>query len=154
MKEMKRTIIILVILVTLCSSAWADSCYGLVRAAEAGNLAAVERMLEAGLDVNCEDPPGFTPLMLAASRSYTDIVKLLISAGVNTNMESTGFYSEGYTALMSAAKNAHKEIVELLISAGADVNVQNNYSRTALMMAEDNGHTEIVEILINAGAVE
>ena len=122
----------------------------LLQAARDGDLAEVERLLEAGADVNLQGDYGGTALMAAAARGYTEMAELLISAGADVNLQS----DYGWTALMVASKYGYTEIVEMLINAGADVNAQNDWGNTALMNAADGGHAEIVEMLKNAGAVE
>ena len=101
----------------------------LLKAATAGEVAKVERLLTKGADVNARDQDGRTALMMAALGGHTETVK----------------------ALMAAAVQGHTEIVEVLIDAGADVNAKDQDGATALMLAKSKGHTEIVEILKQAG---
>ena len=51
-------------MITLCSVVWADLGVALLQAAEAGDLAEVERLLEEGADVNWQDEWGITTLMV------------------------------------------------------------------------------------------
>ena len=45
---------------------------------EGGNTEEVERLLNAGLDVNQQNELGLTPIYFAALRGHTETVKLLI----------------------------------------------------------------------------
>ena len=58
----------------------------LMRAAEAGNLSDVQRLLKDGANVN-EDfgTIGITALMLAAARGHLEVVKVLLKAGADPN---------------------------------------------------------------------
>ena len=63
------------------------------------------------------------PLLYASREGYTDIVKVLINAGVNTK-ETT---RSGGTALISASERGHVEVVkELLEHTDIDVNYKMN----------------------------
>ncbi|WP_419638131.1 ankyrin repeat domain-containing protein, partial [Thiolapillus sp.] len=89
----------------------------LVTAAEKGDLAAVEQLLDESGTPDLRDSCDWTPLMKAALNGHVDIVRRLIAEGAEIDAQDKG----GYTALMLAASNNHVKIVELLIAAGADV---------------------------------
>jgi len=78
---MKKTIITLLMLVIFCSVVWADLGYELLQAAEDGDLIEVEKLIEAGADVNLQDEWGNTALSEAAINGYTEIVEILKNAG-------------------------------------------------------------------------
>jgi len=65
-----------------------------------------------GVQINAMDKAGFTPLMTAASRGYTDIVNLLISKGANTKLTRNGT-PNGQTALSLTPKK-YTAIITLL----------------------------------------
>jgi hypothetical protein len=109
---MKKAITTLLILVVFCSVVWADLGDDLIQAAEEGDLADVERQLEAGVDVNWQNDRGVTALMGVA---YTEIVELLINAGADVNVKN----NNAWTALGLACWFSYTEIAELLIDAGA-----------------------------------
>lgn len=77
------------------------------------------------------------------------IVKLLIDAGANVNVDR---YGETALTLIQASGNGYTEIVKLLIDAKSDVNVKGYGGETALIRASRNGHVEIVQLLVNAKA--
>ena len=109
---MKKIIIILILLVMLCSLVWADLGDELI---QAGDLAEVERLLEAGADVNSQNNDGRTTLLLASDWGHSKIVELLLSAGADVNLQNDW----DWTALMYASDRDHTEIVELLKNVGA-----------------------------------
>ena len=87
-------------------------------AAKAGNIEAVMKAIEVGLDINDVDNAGETALEIATIEGRIDIVVLLIDKGADVNFKN----SSGFTALHTAAFFRHKEIVEIFIQKGADVN--------------------------------
>ncbi len=104
------------------------------------------------------DINGITLLIYASVYSkklnLENIVKLLIEAGANLNLQE----KNGWTALMSASRNSTKSTentVKMLIDAGCDLNLQDNDGWTALMLASrySTKSTEnTVKMLIDAGA--
>ena len=96
---------------------------------------------------------GKTALMLAASRygtNYADILKYLVEAGADVNVQC----KHGYTALMEAAYTVCKSHLLYLITAGADLNVTNTETGyTALMIALDRRNDRVVSLLLEKGAL-
>ena len=93
-------------------------------------------------------PPAMTALTLASQGGHVEIVRLLLEAGADKNLQD----GNGRTALILASEWDHVEIVCLLLEAGADVNLQNGNGWTALMKASFGGHLEILRLLLDAGA--
>ena len=108
----------------------------------------IELLISAGGDVN-QRAGGFsgsaTPLELAASRGFLDLMEVLVKAGAQINCETCH-------VLEAASQAGELEAVKLLLAAGADVNAKTRTSRTALIEAARCGHTEIVKVLVAAGA--
>ncbi len=104
-----------------------------INAIEDGDLVGVERLIEAGADVNVQtdDVQGRTALYIAAGYNYIEIITLLLEARVDINYQDNW----GRTALMYAALYGNSQSVELLVNAGVDINIQNNNNETALMFA-------------------
>lgn len=86
-------------------------------------------------------------LIQAARDGHTQIVRSLLNAGANPNIQD----GTGWTALMQAANRRHSEIVKLLLAAGASVDVRNHNNETALLRASS-ASPEIVTLLLAAGA--
>ena len=124
-------------------------------AAGSGNIGAVKKHLDAGVDVNTRkhDINGKAPLHTASRWGHTEIANLLITAGADVNAES----NSGSVPLGIAAYAGYKQIVALLISNGANVNIKDKSGSTplhyALRMYEPSmQHKQIIELLIANGA--
>ena len=100
--------------------------------------------------------PTFRSRMFTHLMKLVLVVRILIDAGADVNLENNC----GYTALMFASKNSNiksnVETVRILIDAGADVNANGGGKFTALMLASqescENSNIETVRMLIDAGA--
>ncbi len=117
----------------------------MVRAARAGDAARVGDLLERGAEVNAKVLFGNglgTAISEAASRGFSDVVRLLVDAGGDVNLTD----NNGWTPLMSAE---NPDIVRLLVSFGAEVDATDVNGWTALMILEEIG---AVEALLEAGA--
>lgn len=99
-----------------------NSCTPLMRAAEAGDAAAVKALLSEGVDVNERARPGFTALMLAADEGHVEIVKLLIKAHADVNAEIVTLHIGEFTTLNYGISSGNLEVVNALIEAGAELN--------------------------------
>jgi len=120
-----------------------------LKAAEAGDEATIDELLNKGVNINAKHQEhGYTALMMAASKPHVTVVEKLILAGADVNDKD----NNGETALMQAASNGQDTVVEKLVSAGADVNDKAEFGFTALILATCNGHDTVVEKLILAGA--
>ncbi|MBR1978491.1 MAG: ankyrin repeat domain-containing protein [Akkermansia sp.] len=87
----------------------------LMRAAERGNLRAVDALIKAGANVNAKDEDGNTALMDAADEGHNDVVLRLIQAGADVNARD----DEGETALSKAIDERHTDTATLLRSHNA-----------------------------------
>lgn len=87
-------------------------------------------------------------LLVAATRGDTETAKLLLEAGVKTDVRA----ADGATALIRAARAGHVEIVMLLLEAKAEINASDKEGTTALMGAAEAGHIDVVKKLVDAGA--
>ena len=115
-----------------------------------GDARAVELLLSAGLDPNKPDDPGKLPLMEAAIKNRSAIVKILLDRNADPNIKPDHY---GQTALMLAASLGRGEIVKTLLANGAAPNLRDDAnSQTALIMATIKGHTDIVKTLLAHGA--
>lgn len=98
-------------------------------------------------------------LFTAVEQGNIEIVKILISSGVDVNQErllrcqNNLILVEG-TVLLSAAVEGNVNIIKILLDAGAEVNAvpRNPDEPSALMLAAQEGYLEVVKILVDAGA--
>ncbi|CAG2226976.1 unnamed protein product [Mytilus edulis] len=89
-----------------------------------------------------------TPLFMASSSGFVDLVKLLLKRKANPNL-GNGFNE---TPLYSAAEKGYIEIVNMLFEFKADPNLCNNHNVSPLQAATVNGFSEIVSLLLINGA--
>jgi ankyrin repeat protein len=129
-------------------------------------------LIDAKVDLNYNH--GGTPLILAATRGYMNIIKLLMAKGADINARY-----QGQTALFAATQYQRLEMAKLLLSAGAtisdedfiaaafrcnllmlhyylknggDIEVRSKHGVTALQSGAREGYTECVELLLDRGA--
>jgi len=82
----------------------------------------VKQMFTPETGINATNDEGYTALMLAAEKGYTEIVEFLIfKLDANINVKEK---KQGRTAIILAAMNGHKDIVKLLLHCGADFNIE------------------------------
>ncbi|XP_037099115.1 ankyrin repeat and sterile alpha motif domain-containing protein 1B isoform X3 [Syngnathus acus] len=141
----------------------------LLEAARTGNVAVVEKLLSGkrgllgsgsgsiplpnllsiwkGLNVNCTDSSGYTPLHHAALNGHREVVLKLLQFEASANVAD----SKGCVPLHLAAWRGDVDIVRILIRHGlspCQVNQQNHERETALHCAAQYGHSEVVSVLL------
>lgn len=97
--------------------------------------------------VNSKNGDGYSPLILAAYHSNTNIVKTLLSRGASVD-EGSGYG----TALMAATVKGEAAIVKLLLDYKANPNLKDKNGITALLYATMFQQDEIVALLLNHNA--
>lgn len=115
-----------------------------------GQTEVVRLFLSAGMSPDVQDQ-GFTPLLEAARRGYSEMAQELIEDGANVNAKDP----YGVTALMFSLIAGSTEVALRLIEKGAEVNSRDSDGRTALIEAltsENEIPPEIVELLVRRGA--
>jgi ankyrin repeat protein len=116
-----------------------------LRAALAGDVAAMRLLLTHGADPNLPTRAGTTPLMAAAgvnwvvAQTYTEspqsqlmAIQLCLDAGADVNAAN----SMGLTALLGAANRGANDIIRVLVSNGARVDAVDKEGRNAVRWAE------------------
>jgi ankyrin repeat protein len=98
------------------------------------------------IDTSVSDFDCGPPILEAAAKGHTDVIRLLLENGANIN--EGGKYDQN--VLCVASENGQETVVRMLIEAGACVN--NEGSMTPIKVASEKGHKGIVEMLIKAGA--
>jgi uncharacterized protein len=113
-------------------------------AAYMGKSAFVQRLLDAGAEVNMY---GWSPLAYAAFNGHVAIAELLLKRGAEVNAQT----ENGATALLLAARYGHIEVVDLLLKNKADPNIANQNGEMAIDWALRTSNTDIAEHLRQAG---
>ncbi len=114
------------------------------------NLNLVNDLIILGADLDWRYGDGLESTLLHVATNYgrVEVVRMLIDAGTNLNVQD----NIGRTPLHWAAKNGIVKIARMLIDAGANVNVQDKDGQTPLHWAAMYGRVEIARMLIDAGA--
>ncbi len=107
--------------------------YNLTLAASLGYSTEIERLINAGAEVDVETSEGVTPLYFAVTNRKLDAVKMLVNYGADVNKVS--ILQE--TPLLISLKNKDLEIAEALIRGGAEINYQYRNGVTALHLCFD-----------------
>ena len=142
-----------------------DGSTPFLRAALAGDLAAMQLLVEHGANPNLGTKSDDTPLMAAAGIGWAaywtsnaptprlEAVKFCLDHGANVNAKD----AKGYTALHGAAFRGDNEMVKFLISTGADVHAATKDGDTVADLA--NGlfehaipHEDTVALLESLGS--
>ena len=121
------------------------------------DLEKFKMLAEYGADINYVDSYGYPLIHYAVQSGCLDIVKYLVSKGIDPAMkyELKEYYPNvNISLLASTLYNSDTEMAKYLIEQGADVNTptpsEDGYP--LLLQAIDNGKTELVKLLIEKGA--
>jgi ankyrin repeat protein len=137
--------------------------YPLLYALSHGYKGIATLLIESGIDCTIKDQDKNTPLHLACDREDLEIVKLLLSKGDPTCINT--YSALGLTPLHLACLKDNRELAELLLDNGAGVNLAivydptvNTYRRyytpgaTPLHIACHTGSIALIELLLKRGA--
>jgi hypothetical protein len=115
-----------------------------------GDVAAVTRLLDSGVDPNEGRFIGASALTLSLMQQNPAVAHILLEKGANPADIDAG----GNTPLMWAAASeaADPSVVRELLERGADATVRNKAGETALAWAIRRGYTPVVELLKKHGA--
>ena len=114
-----------------------------------GNIKEVSLFLAAGFSPDTRNKAGVPLLHNAARNGNQEILKYLISAGAQLNLQAD---DRGSSALIDAAMANKHKLVKDLIKAGANLDIKSKDGQTALILAVGSGEEKIVEALLKAGA--
>lgn len=115
------------------------------QAALEGDGENVNKLLEAGTQVNAMDQEGHTALMFAAFNGHSEIVLALLENGAGVDRRDL----MGRTALLYASTGPFPETVKILLDKGAKPNIIDSDEHfTPLMHAAAEGNLDVVKILL------
>jgi uncharacterized protein len=122
----------------------------LMTAINHNDIHVVESLIQKGVDVNELDANHDAPLVIAAYKGYTEIVKKLLEAGADITAVDPGMKA---TALHAAAYAGRTEAAKLLIAYKIDIDKQGPFNGyTALHDAIWQNNIETAQVIIDAGA--
>jgi uncharacterized protein len=118
-----------------------------------GVLDAVNTLLMAGAHANGSRDDWTPPLISAAQTNRVDIIKALIAAGANVNIQTRGRKAErGKTPLIYAVGAQQEVVARLLLDLGADAKISTAIGVNALTEAAHIGNLALCKLLIDAGS--
>ncbi|CAK9042132.1 unnamed protein product [Durusdinium trenchii] len=119
---------------------------GLHWAAQHGHEAILDILLPSS--INAQDAVGATALSLAAQRGHLEVVRQLVEANAELDLQGC----DGETALMLASLNGHLEVVQYLVQANADLMITAKDGFDALRLAAEAEQLEVMQQLLLLGA--
>ena len=122
---------------------------GIMAAASKGDAKELKNLIAKGESPNIRDNHGRTPLHVAAFGGHHEVMRILVSAGVDPNALENDRYD---IVTIAAVENDIPTLKLSLELGGSAKNVTSRYDGTALIAAAHLGHFEVVQILIDAGA--
>ncbi len=119
----------------------------LMEAIRRSDTAALQDMLDTGMDPNALDDARHAVLCEAASRNQLDAVSLLLHHRADVNIRQP----DGRRPLTEAAFKGHLEMVQLLLAHGAVINAGGQGDGSALFWAACADVLDVVRHLLQAG---
>ena len=128
-----------------CLSRLDRTLYG---AALVGEILEINRLLDAGANVNCVLYGDGSPLIGAARNGRLEAVRLLLDRGADLNLAVPG---DGNPLIM-AARDGRENVVTLLLDQGARIDEVVPGDENALIQASGKGRLAVVKLLVSRGA--
>ena len=124
----------------------------LFKAIRDGKVKKVRALMQKGVNLDCKNNYGKTPLHYAVSAlgvyKKETIVELLLQNGAKIEEKN----SNGQTPLEIAVLNEQTLVAKIILKHGADVNVKRKLGHSLLHTAISFGNVSLVEILLEYGA--
>jgi len=114
-----------------------------------GNIYEVRKLLNYGVNPNCETEYGMTPICFAAENGHKDIVYMLARSGAKVNHKSASHNAP----LHLAASRGHAGVVKILLEHNAKVNILTKTNWTPAHWAVLYGYSDVLAILLQYHAL-
>ena len=111
---------------------------GLLLYSKLGNATAVNTLLQCGIDPNCKNSSGESPLHLSAMRAHYNVVELLLQY----NCDAKAHDAFGNSPLYLACEHSHPDIISLLLNTG--IPCQLSY----LVVGMSQKNTDVISVLL------
>jgi ankyrin repeat domain-containing protein 17 len=116
-----------------------------------GRYEVVDLLIKRKANLEHRNVSDYTPLSLAASGGFVNIINHLLRHGAEINSRTGS--KLGISPLMLAAMNGNTSAVKLLLDQGSDINAQIETNKnTALTLACFQGRHEVVQLLLDRKA--
>jgi len=119
----------------------------LLRAAGKGDLEAIKKLVQEGVNISAINEEGVSALTKAISRRHVKVVKYLLENGATT--EYSGYLTE--KPLHKAVKTGNVKIVEMILDYGADID-ESTALGTAVSLAVDSGQDDMINLFLDRDA--
>ena len=117
-----------------------NALFKAIREYEDAGMGPIDEALGSGIDINCVDKFGFTPLHLAIKNKNLPLVnKFLEVEGVDLNAKT----KKGFAPIHVAAWKGELNTVQKLITKGCDINAKDTAGRNVWGVAHDWHHEEV-----------
>lgn len=115
-----------------------------------GNKKLTEEYVKNGINVNCVDNMGMTPLCLATQYNHTDIVRLLLKNNAKVNVKN----KYGISPIIYAVENNNINIVKMLLKNNVSLNVFNAYGQNPFTLSASKEYYNLLKILLSANKID
>ena len=112
----------------------------------------VNCLIARNLDINAQDNYRETPLHEAVRRDHLEVVKVLIVAGADINIQ--GWVRERETVLQAAINNNSSDVVRLLLKAGADTSSEKLRTLLETKLERKPNNERLFKVLEEFGLVQ
>ena len=122
-------------------------------ALEYNDIHTVKQMIQHRCDINHifkeqgHQRRGLSPILIAVSKNFRDLVKVLIEGGCNLEQAD----ASGETAIFVACQRGKLPMLKLLVESGSNINHLTNKTENVLFHAIRLGRTDIIDYLTLAG---
>ncbi len=122
------------------------------RASQLGHAEIVEILLRHGANIHeLSDRVSWRPFLLAAKHGHTRVVRLLLQAGEDVNVQ-LAYTKNKFTCLHFAAQYGHTQLAHMLLKEyGARYDISSANGLRPIHTAANFGNFEIVDMILSAG---